>query len=496
MKVKIDHNDKFLLFLCAANVIFRLPFASMPAFWDEINYTDGVIAITKHNLNPFVYFWGYKPPVMFMLPAFLFRFVSQSLIWERLLIYMPSSVALFLMYRLGSMLFNKRIGFQSALLLFFYPLFMTQSFLYQDPVPFTVLFLAAIYYYFSQNIIGYIIASSLLVLTKEPGVFLPIALFVYDLSLRTPSNNRMQNRIAQRITILLPVLILTFWMLLNKLTLGWYVFPYNISLFTLTAGVSHIISPVFIHSLYSAFINYFVWPVFCGCVCLLITKAKTLETTGQKKLPIVWLFTLLFIGYFLFYLTGLFNLRYILQVYPLVFILFVAFLLSVAPNRKTSNVIVAIMCIAFLLSNFITAFVRPTNGNYDESFAFLNSISLTQRVVCIIDERYSSSVILTPWPLDEQLTQPLFGYVTTPLRVIDRDNECVQNNHLDSQIKMSTNEDLAKYKYSSLFYLYSSYRYYCTPPSGSVLKERIHVNNNTQSAIYDGLYLISGSWIR
>ena len=63
-------------------------------------------------------------------------------------------------------------GFAASLLLFF-PIFITQSFLFTDSIVLTALMAATFYCSIVRSRTGYIISGSFLVLTKEPGIFVP-----------------------------------------------------------------------------------------------------------------------------------------------------------------------------------------------------------------------------------------------------------------------------------------------------------------------------------
>ncbi|MBU0762030.1 MAG: glycosyltransferase family 39 protein, partial [Candidatus Altiarchaeota archaeon] len=72
------------------------------------------------------------------------------------------------------------IGLSAALLLFFSPLYFAQSGIANMDLALSAMTIATYYYYLRRKWIGYVIASSIMVLIKEPGtIIIPILLFDY-----------------------------------------------------------------------------------------------------------------------------------------------------------------------------------------------------------------------------------------------------------------------------------------------------------------------------
>ena len=220
---KIVHTTTFfILILCVLNIVLRLPLANLPAYADEIIYMDAVQTISNNNLNPFTFYWGYKPPFILLGPAILNHFIGPSRIWGRIEIFLFSSLALLFLYRLGKLLFPSKFIIWIPLILALFPTFMVHSCLFTDSIPFTALFIMTLFYYFSDNKIKYSIAATLLVMTKETGIFLPVLLLFYNISFQNPKSKLIKYYIFKYQYYFIPLCIFFLWLIFNKFTLGWY----------------------------------------------------------------------------------------------------------------------------------------------------------------------------------------------------------------------------------------------------------------------------------
>ncbi len=416
---KISH-DKFtiiVLLLCITNIIVRIPFAKIPAFEDEILYFTGVDIISHNNVNPFVYFYGYKPQLMYILPALLFKLIGPSLAWGRIEIYIFSSIALFYVYLLGKQLFSTKVGIAALLLLLTYPLFATQSFLFVDAVPFTAVFLMTLYYYFAKKPWAYTLSASLLVLTQEPGIILLVAILLFDLC---------TTKRKPRLFLLFPICIFFAWMCVNKVLFGWFLWPYNVSLF----NINHILSGLnprdlhwdFEQSLFKNQEWFIIGIVVIGLVILSVSK----RTIYRSKLPVMFFLVLVSIGYYVFPLTGPVQPRYFLEVYPVVFILFSAIFTCFITNRTILLCAVTIICVGFIFSNIVNTFYTPFVYDNEISFGFFRSIYFTQQVIAHIQHEYPDAVLTSQSFVQDQIENPFYGYTTIKSKIFWSDCDCLK----------------------------------------------------------------------
>lgn len=401
-----DIYFKIIIVLALLNFLLRLPFSNLPLYNDETNSMEAAIKIYNNNLNPFVEFWSYKPPLLFETTAVLFKIFSPSRVWGRIVVYFFSSFSLIFCYLLGKKLFNKEVGFLSTILLFFFPLFFVHSFLFLVDTPLVALALAALYFYFTNKYFYYFLAASLSVLAKEPMIFFIIFLSFYDVFSNT--NKLSVTRLFRRFLLFLsPVTVFIVWMMLNKKFLGWYLWPGNISIFLgentfqkSLDGLSWSFKIIFQEQnlamifflLYSAFIFSFWWP--------------HLKKNFLKKEVIF--FNLLFLFYFFFFSSS-FLPRYLLFVYPLIFISFLWLLEVIFQNSKILPILfVFSFCFLFVFQSLFNFFFAYSRSEVDISL--LRHIFLRKKAVSYLEKTFLQPFVISSWEFD--LQRPESGYAS------------------------------------------------------------------------------------
>jgi 4-amino-4-deoxy-L-arabinose transferase-like glycosyltransferase len=398
MRIKKYKLELLFFLLIFINFVIRIPFANMPANFDELNYFSGAKIVYENNLNPFIEFWGYKPPLLFFLVAAAFRLGSLSRFWGRILIYVFSSLALLFNYLLAKQMFNKTVARYSTFFLLTFPLFITQSFLFTDSVPILALFLATLYFYFSEINLGYIVSASLLLLTKEPMIFVPVILLFFSFI-------QKENVISRKI-IYTPVLVFAVWALLNKVLLGWFLWPYNVSLFSIEIfNIYKLLRPLRI-----IFIENF-HGLILGFIILYLIRDFLLNTDKIKKNKIKLLLFFYFF-YLLFSLNGPFLFRYILFICPLIFIVFSFSIEKLCKKKAIQQLFVLIICLLFLGSNLYYLFYGESFINYqDRNLSLFGAINLNRKAVDYVKKSFSSYVVISEWPLAALFEDSLFGFV-------------------------------------------------------------------------------------
>jgi len=205
--------------LSLLNFLIRIPFFNLPLHHDEIPYFKGILAVLHNHFNPFIRFPGYKPPVFYEIGALFFNFSKFYRINARLLAAVFSSLSLFFTYLLGKKIFSSRTGFFASLLLFFFPLFMGQSFHYQSQIIIIFLSLATLFYYFDNKKTLYFIFATFLVLTHETAIFIPFLIFLFNI---IKVKGFLLSRIKKSVFFIFPLSFFFIWLVLNKIYMGWF----------------------------------------------------------------------------------------------------------------------------------------------------------------------------------------------------------------------------------------------------------------------------------
>ena len=400
----------FMVGVFLINIIVRLPFLNLPANYDETNYLNGVSAIVEHKLNPFTYFWGYKPPVLFEPVAVAWSIFGESLGWARIYVNFLSSLALVYVYLLAKLLFGRKAAVFSVLILFFLPLFMVQSLVYQDAVALTAFFLMTLYYFFRKDYVKYLISAILMVLTKEVAVFIPVFLFLFNII----NQGFSFKKVTRSLKYVFPLVFFGIWICLNKLYLGWFVWPFNVEIM----NFSKFFETGFEYYIYDVFLSDKLGLYFSVILAGWLVLNRLADRRAKKINQITVLFVLTFIFYFYFcFLVGSLT-RYILFGYVLILILLVYNITVLFKKRMVSGILILILLI-LIISNVFSVMFKYDFKNGDRDLRLFSNVWLNRETIDYVTKNYTNPVLVTVWPMTNFLDLPKFGYVKTGFEDIE-----------------------------------------------------------------------------
>lgn len=379
--------DKATIAFCLIHILLRLPLRNMIPFNDGNVYYATVLNILKNNLNPFVLTTSYKPPLIGELMAIIFSIFRPSICIGNITIYIISALALWYVYLLGKRLFTPVVGFCAALLFSFFPLFTAQSVVFNDAIIVTTLVLATLYYYFSANWIGYSIACSFLVLTKEPLLAIPVLLYFYsvlkDVKL---SYKALLKALVRHIYLLLPIMLFPIWMYINKQTLGIYLDPMNQNI-------------TYLHQFYGASIPQILFYLFAEngmwwLWFLLSVSLLDVSKTRKTYWRVLVFFITLFLFYGIFFSISAFNLRYMLPYFPFVFLSFCA-LLFYTYSKQVFKIFIVLTAVV-LLETHVDLFFSKVSDNWGETdLRIIQTTSLYTKTFQYVYQQYQHPLIVT-----------------------------------------------------------------------------------------------------
>jgi hypothetical protein len=112
--------------------------------------------------------------------------------------------------------------------------------------------------------------------------------------------------------------------------------------------------------------------------------------------------------------------RYMLPVVPLVIIVCVS---TLRRRLHQWRVAIAVVALAFVLGLFI----NPPHGfSPEDNLAYADFIRLHQVAADFLQDRYPKACVLTAWPANDELSQPLLGYVAQPMCVVRVENFTIE----------------------------------------------------------------------
>ena len=411
--------------------VFKASVLDKPIWWGERAYVEGAVRVYQNNLNPFVEFWSYKPPLLFVIVALGYKIFGTSTAVPHFIIALFAVIALYLTFLLGKKMYSKEAGFFASLLLFFSATFFMQSESFVAAVPVAALTLSTIYFYFINKKWGYFISATLLVLTKEPTILVVIAIALYEfiiniyspfmLSKNTKYSQNIKKIALKILFILSPLSFFLAWLVINKILLGWFLWSSNANFFkdiTFTGwGLKWILHMSF-------------WDGFRFIITIAILMSCFKSNIWKQLIKKEFLLFLILIA-----ITVIFHWaqceknqeifdgvrfyplpRYYLYLQPLFFIVGAEAIIGLL-KKKTLYFIAFVGIILLFINSWFSPFVN-VNGENDLNQRYM--IIAHKEAAEFLQEKYSDALIILENDSDEQeeLASVPMGYVKAPLRVI------------------------------------------------------------------------------
>ena len=456
---------------------------SLGYYWDEIEYIIPSSINTMHNnFNPFIGEQIVHPQLLYIIIALGFSIFGISAATSHVIIALFAFLAVFFTYLLGKEMYNKHIGIIAAILMFFTPLFFSQSGLAYHEMPLTALSIMAMYFFYKKNYLWYLLSGILLVLMKETGVLIILSIAVYFCIKNNILKRPAKETINHLSMIFIPAIILVLWMAINYFLYGWFFSPILTQAnefqtpFILTSALKllKIIKMVFIDDYHFiltglAFLSLIsfrkisrkyviVKTVLAGFLAIAI-----FIMLGEKELILNFINSIHRFDNLQAYINSLKMYRFIIA--PLVLILLLTwkqiipwikeeknyyllipiilnllfFSTSIFTKRYFLHLyplifLISISSIYSLLKNktyilsaimlilFITSYhkVEYYHGELDTNLEYVDFVRVHMRAASYLEENHPNDKILAPYKYFTKFTlrEPYLGYVDTELKVI------------------------------------------------------------------------------
>lgn len=373
--------------------ILHLPLKTISPIADAQDYLDNVLAVYQNHFNPFIEVWSYKPPLLFITTALLFQYFGPSLQTANIFIFFLSSLSLITVYVVGQKLFTTKIAVISFLFLLFSPIFINQSFLFQDAIPVIPLLLLCVYAYLKNHTVLYLMLCSLLVLYKEPYIIVPIYTALFEL-MRTKKINRS-------LLLLLPVVFFVAWIMINKYTFGWYLWQYNVDFISFSIpAIFAKIQRIFLETPFSLYVLFFIY--FGSIIFSTQFKLKN-NTTTQKNLTYLVGFIALFRCIFIILP---YTPRYLLPIFPFdYFILAWGITQTMKPHLQWKIIVCSIAIPLFTQGAMLSSLPVEVWGEDD----VFRRVELNHRIVKEIQKITTQDVVILNQKT-KSFDNPFYGY--------------------------------------------------------------------------------------
>jgi len=412
--LKKYYSQIILLLIIIALLIIKFPHLSLPYYSDE-GFAFGPAVHLMYKTGPSLLPSGLDPEYSYGHPL-LFHFLVSS--WMKIFgptIFVTKTFALLIsvlllisLYLVGKSFFNQETGLLAAILMFLQPVFLAQSSFVLLEIFLALLALWTIWAFFKKRWIWYAIFGSMLVMTKESGLFLILAICVWQIIDFILEGKRISIKefFKKYAVILIPAIVFGGFLIIQKMTYGWFFFPLRMKETQLSPDVIN-----FNLMLIRGFIFFLDGRCWLLVGLLISTIAyffisKTKFTLLQWK--IIW-FIIIFIG--IFWFASAFNFisnRYFLIVISTMVLVVSAVLVQAFEAKRWLLYPAAILLI---FSQAIFAFHHDRNG--DDSLGFEDPIIVQRDAIRFLEDMDAYNThILTHFLINFNMRFPVVGYLS------------------------------------------------------------------------------------
>ncbi len=448
VRILLTHDAVVAALVLGLVAAWIIPYLQLPDVLDGLFFIAGAEHIANNGfvpIPPAAWDANGHPVLLHELLALGWLVFGQAT-WVSHVVILPFAFALvWYTYRIASLLYDRRTGALAALFLLFYPLYRAQSTVFMLDLPAAALAMMAVYWVLRRNLLGYLVCGGAMVLTKETAVLLVPAVLVYVWAI-----NRAHLPWRQLLWLLalhsVPVLVLAGWYLFHYSATGWFAFT-NAEAVQANALVSAYLPSVLftrdgaIARFFDIAFNYFGKWYLTGILSLLIlaysVSPPPIETLLRGPRSAGWLISaikaqpvwrvwgpktnLVLLGFpillqLAFCAAGYDIQRYMMLQYGLFFILAaratVGFFGQPSRVAAFTLVVLAVFAIGTVRPWFGYSVASPSNLLYTDY------VAAHQAAAKFIEQEYPDRTVLADWPAYAELSMPVQGYVSRPMRVL------------------------------------------------------------------------------
>ena len=413
-----------VLLLCV--IATHLSLLCVPYFWDETYFAPAARDLfLTGKLVPVSVPVESHPPLVYLWIAIWWKLFGFSILVARSSMLAVSAITLAAVYRLSRLFTTGAVPIAVTVLTAIYPVFFVESTLVQLDMAAAGLTLWGLVACLQGRRWETAVFFTLAVLAKETAIVAPCAVLAVDFILALLDRNQrfgasIRSALRAGIPLLLPFLVLVAWFAWLHHVSGTifgdpYYVRYNLDgaarpVRILLASVQHLW-----HLL--GFLNLFI---LTACTAVIFAARSRLPVPGAPAQNTRgWLiFAMLTAGYVLMLsiVGGVTLARYLLPLYPVVFLTCVA---GIASRVKWWPAIAGLTAAAFVVGLF------PYTDRYlfrrDDNLAYLDYVALHQAAISSFSNGQKWKVV-SVWPASDELSIPWLGYSKHPLDATEIDS--------------------------------------------------------------------------
>ena len=352
-------------------------------------------------------------PLYYLLLAAAYRVAGAGPVPGHALTFLFAWIAVVTTYALGRELYGRTAGALAAALLLAAPLFQTMSSEALPEIPLTAL-TAATFYAFARGKIGAVaVLGTLLVLVKEPGVACPVA--IACVMTIDAARSRALRREAPRIAlVMVPAVVTAAFFFYQKAATGWFVTPYHQGLF----NEAHSIPAQGWRVARSILVDDGrIVAVTAAGILVAIRGLGAWDRRSQLLLA----FGIQVFFNIAFFAKSFYLERYTLPAHvPTAVALAGVLAAGVSGRARAPGLAAAALALGIALAHR-AAGDDMVSG--ETTFRYLHAVHANADLYRKLEAEGGSPVVLTVWPVTDELREPFLGWVSRPYRCINFSEE-------------------------------------------------------------------------
>jgi 4-amino-4-deoxy-L-arabinose transferase-like glycosyltransferase len=439
-----------LLFLAAfaALLLLHLTLLHLPYYWDEAGYFIPAARdiYRDGSFIPHSTLSNAHPPLVMAYLALAWKLFGFRIEVARAAMLAVAALALTGLFRLAERVANRRVAAAAVVCTAVYPVFFAQSSLAHLDMMVAALTLWALVFYLPPAAEGESDASGVLesrgvrralcvlllalaALAKETAVLVPFVLCGWELLcwlLRKKEKLAALICLERRpawwsLTLLLAGVPLALWFAYHRARTGYTLgnpeyFRYNVES---TLGLARILDTVW-RRLGHVTYHMNLWALTLSGLAAMFLRPRRDDGVERARIavPVQLLFLVLVLAHVfaLSVVGGAVLARYMLPVLPLVVLVWVSTLWRRVPAWPVA---LALVCAAFVYRAEVNP---PYSFPWEENLAYRDFVLLHRDAAHFLEENYAGARVLTSWPASDELTNPYFGYLSRPLKIVPVEN--------------------------------------------------------------------------
>lgn len=458
---RVDIYDIALFILVVVFVFIKIPYLTLPYYWDEAwVYGPAIRIMEAENISflpdalPVDYSRGH-PLLFYFLGAIWLRIFGTSILSSHIFALSISVCFIFSVYIFCSKLLSKQTGIIACIILALQPIFLAQSGLVLPEVMLSLFSLLSIFFFIKQKWIWYIIFTTCTLFTKETGIVIVAVTALWFLIetaflkrkefLPERQAGKLKKFVLHCLVFLLPLILISIFFILQKKMNGWYFFPEHVNYLendsrSFTNKLESYSAYLFIYwgrNLLTAFIIISLFFFFY--------LKKFRNNKVNKTLILLSLFIILFL---VACSMNFYSDRYAMcMIVP--FVIIASFLLNEVIKKK---IFIYLIVTAFSVIQIMIYIPQKTSS--DHNLGYAESVRTHQRMVnYCIENNFRDKTIYTHFLMLHNLTDPYCGYLTESEKFPNVSSSIEDDTEICIFSNMEGKEDYEKIKAEGKFKL-------------------------------------------